>query len=62
MTSALPIPLDPALYQETRYCVNCGGPKVVVFVDEYECGRVGFCCGCEERVFVPFTRATSEAA
>jgi hypothetical protein len=62
VTSPIPIPLDPSLYQSMRECPNCGGPRVFVLVEEIESGRVGFCLGCEQRVFVPFTRVTQEAA
>lgn len=62
MISPAPTPLDPQLYQEIRYCINCAGPRMLLVVEEIESGRVGYCLGCEERVFVPFTRVTAEAA
>lgn len=61
-TLAIPIPLDPQLYQEPRHCSNCGGPRTFLVVEEIDSGRIGYCLGCEERVFVPFTRVTAEAA
>jgi len=62
MTQPLPIPLDPQLYQEPRWCGHCGGPRTFFPLYELETGRVGVCCGCDKEVFVPFTRVTAEAA
>jgi hypothetical protein len=56
------IRLDPQLYQEMRSCVNCGGLRRFLVVEEIEVGRFGFCLGCAQKVFVPFTRVTQEAA
>lgn len=52
--------LDPFLYQQMRWCVNCGGEQVFVEVFETEFGRVGVCLGCGEEKLVRFTR-TMEA-
>ncbi len=54
--------LDPFLYQERRFCANCGGERVFVPVFECAIGRVGYCLGCEEQRVIRFTRATECAA
>jgi hypothetical protein len=54
--------LDSQLYQDMRWCANCGGPQIFVPVYEFESGRVGFCFGCGEERIAPFTRLNSEAA
>ncbi len=53
---------EPFVYQETRWCANCGGPQLVISIYEIEDGRLALCVGCERGVFLPFTRSTSEAA
>lgn len=54
--------LAPFLYQDMRWCVNCGGEKI--FVEQFECelGRMGVCLGCGEEKFVAWTRTNSEVA
>jgi hypothetical protein len=55
-------PIDSAIYQDMRWCTNCGGPKVCLSVFEFEGGRVVVCLGCGEEKLAPFTRVTGEAA
>ena len=57
-----PVRLDPMLYQQPRWCANCGGEQTFVPVFEFEGGRVGFCLGCGEEKRVPFSHTTQEAA
>lgn len=54
--------LEPFLYQESRWCSNCAGETLFYFVFVCQAGRGGFCVGCEEEKFIPWTRANSEAA
>lgn len=54
----LPAPLDPFLYQKAEWCVRCAGEQTFVPVFETEGGRFGYCLGCGENRFVPFTRTT----
>lgn len=58
MTS--PVALEPFLYQEPHPCMNCGGEENFVAVFECESGRLGYCEGCGDEKFVPFTRTVSE--
>ena len=61
MTSELQTfsPLDPEIYRDTRWCVNCGGPQVFVEVFECEAGRMGVCMGCGDEKFVGFSRTVT---
>lgn len=64
MTSPSPIiVLDSTLYQDMRWCANCGGEKIFVpvFLIEDQ-GWLGYCLGCGEEKFAAFTRVTQEAA
>ncbi|MGH9505271.1 MAG: hypothetical protein ACRD20_20650 [Terriglobales bacterium] len=54
--------LEPFLYQESRWCANCAGATLFIFVFVCEAGRVGYCVGCEEEKFVAWTRTNGEAA
>ena len=54
--------LDPLLYQDMRWCANCGGEKVSLPIFEFDGGRLVVCLGCGEEKVVPFSRAVSEAA
>ena len=54
--------LDSSVYQDMRWCVNCGGPQVFVVVYEFEGGRLGVCLGCGDERVAPFSRTTAEAA
>lgn len=56
------VALDPLLYQDMRWCPNCGGEQVFVEVYEFDGGRLGICLGCGEERVVLWTRATGEAA
>ncbi|HEY1800046.1 MAG TPA: hypothetical protein VGG46_03845 [Terriglobales bacterium] len=56
------ITLDPWLYQDMRWCVNCGGLQLLIAIFEIESGRLGVCMGCGEEKFLPFTRTIGEAA
>lgn len=56
-----PAALDPFLYQQMRWCVNCGGEQVFVEVFETDFGRVGCCLGCGEERVVQFSRTTEAA-
>lgn len=62
MSSPSLIPLDSLLYQDMRWCANCGGRKI--FVPCYECdfGIVGYCDGCGEERVLQFTRTISQVA
>jgi len=60
MTS--PIPLELAVYQDTLWCNECGGPRLFLPICETDFGRVFVCMGCEAQKFVAFTRVTQEAA
>lgn len=61
LTPSLSIfPLDPTVHQDTRWCPDCGGPQTFVEVFEVESGRYGFCFGCGQEKFVPFSRTTGE--
>lgn len=62
MLDPRPIPIEPFLYQDMRWCANCGGPQLVISIYEIESGRIAVCLGCEDEIFLPFSRATSEAA
>ncbi len=53
--------LDSSVYQDARWCVNCGGEQTFVEVYEFEAGRVGVCLGCGEEKFQAFTRTVGEA-
>jgi hypothetical protein len=55
-------PIDSAIYQEPRWCMNCGGEQTFLPVYECEFGRIGICLGCGEEKLAPFTRVTGEAA
>lgn len=60
-SAALDLPLpDPFLYQERRWCANCGGDQTFVPVDRFPFGWRGYCLGCEDVVYVMDER-TSEA-
>lgn len=54
--------LDSQLYQDMRWCPNCGGAQIFVVVYEFEGGRVGVCLGCGDERIAAFTRTTQEAA
>lgn len=54
--------LDPWKYQDMAWCVNTGGPQILISVYEIESGRLALCLGCGEEKFLPFTRMTAEAA
>jgi len=72
MTSLIPIPLDPQIHpdrhsvcanwEEPHWCENCGRRRNFLVLYVVEQRGVGVCEGCEERVFVPFTKVTAEAA
>ena len=51
---------DPFVYQERRWCANCGGDQTFVPVDRFPFGWRGYCLGCEDVVYVMDAR-TSEA-
>lgn len=53
---------DPWLYQDRRWCANCGGEQTFIPVDRFAFGWRGYCHGCEEVVYVMETRANSEVA
>jgi len=57
----LPLP-DPFLYQERRWCANCGGDQTFVPVDRFPFGWRGYCLGCEDVVYVVDERTTAEVA
>jgi hypothetical protein len=61
MSTLITIP-EPERYQDMRWCLNCGGPRIFFPVDECEAGRRGICLGCEQESFVHFSRTTGEAA
>ena len=54
--------LDPFLYEEPRWCVNCGGEQRFFPCFEFAGGRVGCCLGCGEERVIPFSRTNSEVA
>lgn len=55
--SDLPQPeKDPFLYQDQRWCANCGGARMFVPVDRFPHGWRGYCLGCEEVVYVMDSR------
>jgi hypothetical protein len=54
--------LPPGKYQDMRWCEDCGGPQLMISVFEIDTGRIALCLGCEQEKFLPFTRATLEAA
>jgi hypothetical protein len=54
--------LDSSVYQDMRWCPNCGGRQIFVVVYEFEGGRVGVCLGCGDERIAGFTRTTGEAA
>ena len=54
--------LDPFVYRDMRWCMNCGGEQLFVEVYECEAGRVGVCFGCGEERVERWTRTNSEAA
>lgn len=56
------IPIDQFLYQDTRWCEDCGGPQLMISVFEIESGRIALCLGCEKEKFLPFSRVTVGAA
>lgn len=56
------VALDPLIYRDMRWCVNCAGEQVFVEVFECEAGRVGVCMGCGDERVVRFSRTTEEAA
>lgn len=58
--ASLPVPLDPAIHRDMRWCANCGGEQVFLAVYEFEAGRMGVCLGCGEEKIVGFTRTTAE--
>lgn len=65
VTSSLPQP-EPVFARdqaEPQHCKNCGGVQIFIpcIVIEGR-GRVGVCWGCDQEVFVPFTRVNGEAA
>ncbi|HLZ49254.1 MAG TPA: hypothetical protein VKP61_00750 [Candidatus Acidoferrum sp.] len=54
-------PLAAFLYQDMRWCVNCGGDQIFVPVFLCDAGQVGYCLGCGEERVIRFTRTNSEA-
>jgi hypothetical protein len=54
--------LDPFLYQDMRWCTDCGGERIFVEVFEFEGGRLGVCLGCGAERVIRWTRATEVAA
>ena len=54
--------LDPFVYRDMRWCVNCGGEQLFVEVFQCDAGRVGVCFGCGEERIERWTRTNSEAA
>jgi hypothetical protein len=56
------VTLEPWLYQDMSWCVNCGGLRIVIAVFEIESGRLGVCLGCGDEKFLPFTRTVGEVA
>lgn len=54
--------LDPFLYQDMRWCADCGGEQLFVPVDRFAGGWRGYCLGCEGTKYVMDTRANSEVA
>ena len=56
------VPLEPFLYEDPRWCANCGGEQTFIEVFRGEFGRWGYCLGCGEEKRLPFTRTTQEAA
>jgi hypothetical protein len=54
--------LDPFVYEDMRWCVNCGGEQRFIPLIETEFGRIGFCLGCGEEKVQRFTRSIGEAA
>jgi hypothetical protein len=54
--------LDSLLFQDMRWCPNCGGEQIFVPVYEFAGGRVGFCFGCGDERIAGFTRVTTEVA
>lgn len=53
--------LDPFLYEEPRWCVNCGGEQRFFPCFEFAGGRVGVCLGCGDERVIPFSRTNAEA-
>ena len=56
------VSLDPLVNQDNHWCMNCAGQRIFIAVFEVETGRLGFCLGCGEEKFLPFTRTVGEAA
>ena len=54
--------LDSQLYQDMRWCKNCGGVAMFIPVDRFPFGWRGYCLGCEEVVYVLDERTSEEAA
>ena len=54
--------LDPQIYRDTRWCSNCGGPRVVIEIFEFDNRRLVACQGCGEEKVVLLDRTNSEAA
>ena len=51
--------LDPFLYEEPRWCLNCGGEQRFFPCFEFAGGRVGVCLGCGGEKVIPFSRETA---
>lgn len=52
--------LDPFVYEELRWCANCGGEQRFFPCFEFDGGRVGVCFGCGDEKVIPFTRETAQ--
>jgi hypothetical protein len=57
----VPARLDSSIYQDQRWCANCGGARIFVDVYETDFGRVRICLGCGEENVVRFSRTTEAA-
>ena len=60
--AAIFVSLEPFLYQNMRWCVNCGGQQIFIEVFEFNGGRCGYCLGCGAQRVAYFKREVSEAA
>lgn len=56
------VPIDPNVYQDTIWCANCGGPRVLIEVFRFDGGKLIACQGCGDERVVRFERTNSEAA
>jgi hypothetical protein len=47
------------LYQDMRWCPECGGEQLFIAMLETDFGRVGLCMGCGQEKVQKFTRTNS---